>query len=81
MLCYGDGKRLVQRVLHRRFFAGYSDTHWILGYSLDTRILAGYSGRVVRRLSRGKYIILCENRAQRALNGTYVLLLVTGYLT
>ena len=32
--------------------------------------LAGYSGLVVWRLSRGKYIILCESRAQRALNGT-----------
>ena len=32
--------------------------------------LAGYSGLVVRRLSRGKYIILSESRAQRALNGT-----------
>ena len=32
--------------------------------------LAGYSGLVVGRLSRGKYIILCDSRAQRALNGT-----------
>ena len=32
--------------------------------------LAGYSGLVVRRLSCGKYIISCESRAQRALNGT-----------
>ena len=30
--------------------------------------LAGYSGLVVRRLPRGKYIILCESRAQRASN-------------
>ena len=32
--------------------------------------LAGYCGLVVRRLSRGKYIVLCESRAQRALNET-----------
>ena len=32
--------------------------------------LAGYSGLVVRWLSRGKCIILCESPAQRALNGT-----------
>ena len=57
--------RLVQRVLDQRFFAGY--TRWVLG-------------AVVRRLSQGKYIILCESHGQRALNGS-VLLLVTGYLT
>ena len=57
--------RLVQCVLHRRFFAGYS-----LGLA------------VVWRLSRSKYIILCESRGQRALNGSILLdLLVTGYLT
>ena len=32
-------------------------------------ILAGYSGLVVRRLSRGKYITLCESCTQQALNG------------
>ena len=32
--------------------------------------LAGYSGLVVQRFSRGKYIILCESHARRALNGT-----------
>ena len=32
-------------------------------------ILAGYSGLVVRRLSRSKYITLSESCTQRALNG------------
>ena len=41
-------------------------------FSLDT---PGCSGD-----SRGKYIILCESRGQRALNGS-VLLLETAYLT
>ena len=30
-------------------------------------------GAVVRRLSCGKYIILCESRSQRALNGSVLL--------
>ena len=34
-----------------------------------SRFCSGYLGLVVRRLCCGKYIILCENRTQRALNG------------
>ena len=41
---------------------------------------AGYSGLVVRRLSRGKYIILCESSHSAGFKWD-VLLLVTGYLT
>ena len=53
----------------------------IEGSSLDTRwTLAGYSGLVVRRLSRGKYIILCESSRSAGFKWD-VLLLVTGYLT
>ena len=43
---YGQTLAVSHHVLHRRFFAGHS---------LDTRDF------VVRRLSRGKYIILCES--------------------
>ena len=51
----------------------------IEGSSLGTRWILG---AVVRQLSRSKYIILCESRGQRALNGSMLLdLLVTGYLT
>ena len=41
---------------------------------------AGYSGLVVRLLSRGKYIILCESSRSAGCKWD-VLLLVTGYLT
>ena len=53
----------------------------IEGSLLDTRwILAGYSGLVVRRLSRVKYIILCESLLLVGFKWD-VFLLVTGYLT
>ena len=42
-----------------------------------SKVLRWILGAVVRRLTRGKYI-LCESRGQRALNGS-VFLLVTGY--
>ena len=34
-------------------------------------------GAVQRRLSRGKYIILCESRGHRALNGSVLLVRLT----
>ena len=38
-----------------------------------SKVLRWMLGAVVRRLSRGKYIILCESRGQRALNGSVLL--------
>ena len=38
-----------------------------------SKVLHWMLGAVVRRLSRGKYIILCESRGQRALNGSVLL--------
>ena len=35
-----------------------------------SKVLRWMLWSVVRRLSRGKYIILCESRSQRALNGS-----------
>ena len=46
----------------------------IEGSSLDTRWILG---AVVRRLSRGKYIILCESRGQWAMGACF---LVTAHL-
>ena len=45
-----------------------------------SKVLRWIHGAVVRRLSRGKYITLCESHGHRALNGS-MLLLVTAYLT
>ena len=47
----------------------------IEGSSLYTRWILG---AVVRRLSRGKYIILSESRGQRALNGSVLLLVMVS---
>ena len=61
-------------LLSCRVLAGPCSAHPVM------KVLRWILGAVLRRLSLGKYIILCASRGQRALNGG-VLLLVMAYLT
>ena len=46
-----------------------------------SKVLRWMLGAVVRWLTRGKYIILCESRGQRALNGSVLLSMVAHKCT
>ena len=69
MLTKGDGRTNIQtRAVSYRVLAFEA-----CSARPASKVLCWMLGAVVRQLSRGKYIILCESRGQRALNGNMLL--------